>query len=81
MGKAAIRSIMQRFPVDPYLLLLLSMVALGLVLPARGSSQHLVNGLAYAPFRASSSFTGRAWHRRRSGLERNRILVLDQVDG
>jgi len=42
------RLLVARLPVDPYLLMLLSMVVLGLVLPARGSSQHLVNGLAYA---------------------------------
>src|ERR1700685_4498901 len=37
-----------RLPVDPYLLALLGMVALGLVLPARGFSRHLVDELAYA---------------------------------
>jgi solute carrier family 10 (sodium/bile acid cotransporter), member 7 len=36
-----------RIPVDPYLLLLLGMVGLGLVLPASGSSGHFVDGLAY----------------------------------
>jgi sodium/bile acid cotransporter 7 len=43
-----IRLLLARIPVDPYLLLLLGMVGLGLVLPARGASQHLVNELAYA---------------------------------
>ena len=42
------RRLFARLPIDPYLLCLLGMVALGLVLPARGSSQHLVNGVAYA---------------------------------
>jgi sodium/bile acid cotransporter 7 len=43
-----VRRLLARIPVDPYLLLLASMVALGLVLPARGSAQHSVNHLAYA---------------------------------
>src|ERR1700722_4996296 len=42
-----LRLILQRMPVDPYLLLLLGTVALGLVFPATGSSQPLVNDLAY----------------------------------
>src|SRR5580693_3505933 len=41
------RVLATRIPVDPYLLLLLGMVGLGLVLPASGSSGHLVDGLAY----------------------------------
>jgi sodium/bile acid cotransporter 7 len=42
------RSFFTRLPIDPYMLFLLGMVTLGLVLPARGSSQHLVDGVAYA---------------------------------
>jgi len=42
------RPLFTRLHIEPYLLFLLSMVALGLVLPARGSSQHLVDGVAYA---------------------------------
>jgi sodium/bile acid cotransporter 7 len=39
--------IFSRIPVDPYLLVLLGMVALGLLLPARGHGLHLVNDGAY----------------------------------
>src|ERR1700744_1250020 len=39
--------ILSRIPVDPYLLMLLGMVALGLLLPARGHGLHLVNDGAY----------------------------------
>jgi sodium/bile acid cotransporter 7 len=42
-----IRQTLLRMPVDPYLLLLLGTVALGLAFPATGSSQSLVNNLAY----------------------------------
>src|SRR5258707_3156371 len=43
-----VRPLFTRLPFDPYLLFLLSTVAFGLVLPARGSSQHLVDGSTYA---------------------------------
>ena len=43
-----VRPLFTRLPIDPYLLFLLGMVALGLVLPARGASQHLVDGVVYA---------------------------------
>jgi sodium/bile acid cotransporter 7 len=42
-----IRSLIARIPVDTYLLLLLSMVALGLLLPARGVGLKAVNDGAY----------------------------------
>jgi sodium/bile acid cotransporter 7 len=41
------RGFLARFRIDPYLLLLMGMVALGLALPARGASQHLVDIVAY----------------------------------
>jgi sodium/bile acid cotransporter 7 len=37
-----------RIPLDPYLLLLLGMVGLGLIAPASGYSRHLVDALSYA---------------------------------
>ena len=43
-----VRGFPARIRIDPYLLLLLGMVALGLAVPARGGSQRVVAGGAYA---------------------------------
>ncbi|HVW73114.1 MAG TPA: bile acid:sodium symporter family protein [Rhizomicrobium sp.] len=42
-----ISHILRSLPIDPYLLMLLGMVALGLLLPATGHGLHLVNDGAY----------------------------------
>jgi solute carrier family 10 (sodium/bile acid cotransporter), member 7 len=41
------RELLRRIPIDPYLVMLLSMVALGLLLPAHGHGLKLVNDGAY----------------------------------
>ena len=48
MAMTRLRMSLSHVPFDPYLALLLATVVLGLVVPAGGSSRHLVDGMAYA---------------------------------